>query len=153
MEAENKKKDNTGEFIVLAIIACIALFMLVDSRGLRLLGRLFPQVIAGFTLLMCIVQGVLLVKKPAQPKKGAKPENNLKNHFSIVAVGVVYLVLLPLVGFILTTIAMVVAVGTYLGYKRKGVLWALALISTGVFYYVFKTLFYVPLPQGLLTFI
>lgn len=153
METENKKKDNTGEFIVLAIIAGIAIFMLVSSRDFKLLGRLFPQLIAGFTLLMCILQGFLLMRKTQLPKKGKKAESNLKNHYVVVGIGVAYLILLPFVGFIITTVAMLVAVPTYLGYKNKVVIWLIAIFSTGIFYYVFKTLFYVPLPQGLITFI
>lgn len=156
METENKKKDNTGEFVVLAIIACISIFMLVSSRDLRLLGRLFPQLIAGLTLLMCLVQGFLLLRKNGQPAAGGKkkkPANNLKNHYSVVVIGFVYLILLPFVGFILTTIALLVAVPRYLGYTNNKVVWTIALLSTGIFYYVFKTLFYVPLPQGLITFI
>ena len=153
METENKKKDNTGEFIVLAIIAGIAFFMLVSSRDFKLLGRLFPQIISAFTLIMCIIQSIVIVKKSQVPKKSSKSENTLKNHFLIIGVSVVYLVLLPIVGFILTTIAMMVAVPTSLGCKNKIVIWVIALLGTGILYYVFKTLFYVPLPQGLITFI
>ncbi len=154
MEPENKKKDNTGEYIVLGIIACLSIFMLVSSRDFRTLGKLFPQIISGLALVMCIVQAYLTKTKSGEPpKKSKKPANNLKNHYAVVGIGVLYLILLPFLGFILASIAMLVSVPLFLGYRNQKVIWSIAIISTCVFYYVFKTLFYVPLPQGLITFI
>ena len=153
MEAKNKKKDTAGELIILAIIAGIAVFMLFASRDFKLLGRLFPQIVSTFTLVMCVIQAAILLKKSSAPKKSGKPENNLKNHFVIAGIGLAYFVLLPFVGFILTTMMLMVVIPTYLGCKNKLIIWTMALLSTGILYYVFKTLFYVSLPQGLITFI
>jgi hypothetical protein len=49
--------------------------------------------------------------------------------------------------------ALMVIIPMFLGYKNKKVVWAVGLILTIAFYVVFRTYFFVPLPQGFLTFI
>lgn len=150
MEAEENKAVNVGDLVITAVIAVGCIYMLIASRDFKLLGRLFPQVISGSTLVACLAQTVISLKKKTPKKTG---ESKSVNFLVIIAIAIVYLVALPFAGFILSTVALMVMVPLYLGYRNQTVIWLLAILFSGGFYFVFKTFFFVPLPQGLLTFI
>ncbi len=154
MESQ-RKSVFSGDLIITLVIAGVCLYMLGASESFKFLSKLFPRIIAGATLLACIAQMVFAVRKArtAQPKKSAKTGAGAYNHLAIIAVTIAYIVALPFLGFIICTVALMVSIPLFLGYRNKVVIAVLALALTLSFYLVFKTFFYVPLPQGILTFI
>jgi hypothetical protein len=155
MDAE-KKRLPVEDLVIIAIIAVLGLYIIFGSGDFRLLGKLFPRIFAGMTLLACLAQVFISIRKhrlAAGTGKAKAAEPGSKNYWLITGISAVYLAVLPFVGFILSTIALMVVIPVVLGYRNKAVIVILGVVLTLSFYYVFKVFFYVPLPQGILTFI
>jgi hypothetical protein len=148
--ATEKKGAINADMLITLLVGIVCLYMLLGSGDFRPLGRLFPRIVGGVALLACAAQFILFLR--AKGKGGAKPTGP-RNHLLIAGIGVAYLLLLPFAGFILSTVVLMAGVPLALGYKNHKVIWPLAVLFTLAFYFVFRTFFYVPLPQGPLTFI
>ncbi len=150
MEAE-KKPVNYADLVITLIIACTCVYMLIAAAPYQLLGQLFPRVIAGATLVACVAQIFLTLTGKSKVKKSDAPASN--NYLLVVGIVAVYLILLNFLGFILCTLALTIAVPLVLGFSNKKVILAISFILTFASYFIFKVFFFVPLPQGILTFI
>lgn len=153
MEAEEKKPVLTVDLAITLVVAVACVYMFVAAREFRLLGRLFPQVISGVTLLACIAQAVISIRKsragaPAKKREGPA----LHNHLYICAVSIAYLVIMPYLGFVIASIALTLVIPLILGNRNKTVICIVGVALTLIFYIVFKRFFYVPLPAGILPF-
>lgn len=170
MDAEKKtttKSVINADLVITAIIAIVCVYMLTASGSFRFLGRLFPQVISAVTLLACVAQAIITIRKSRAAVAGTGDEAKTgkakdvaadanpaaRNHLLIAVIAVIYLCLMPVLGFIVCTLAIMMVIPPLLGYRNRVVICILAIVLTLSFYIVFKRFFYVPLPQGILTFI
>lgn len=158
-----KSKNNSmilfnGDIIITIIIGLFSLMMLLLSVDYPKEARRFPQIVAGFTLILCIFQiAMFLIRSKQKKESEQKDERDSESSSNIPAkkwIGVFcitlayYLVVVP-IGFIISSILLLSVIPVYLGYRRYKIIISVAVITTLIAYYIFTGIFYVPLPKGL----
>lgn len=140
------------------------------ARGFgRLTGRFFPQLGGGVFILS---SAFLLLKSFLNEKFVAKTDDAdmlksmLNNNAAVIGMskveliasalitvfGLIYVGLLPVVGYLVATVIAVFALSRVMGNRNWFYLFILAVIIPSVIYYVFISLLYVPLPRGFVDF-
>ncbi|WP_088032152.1 tripartite tricarboxylate transporter TctB family protein [Evansella clarkii] len=107
----------------------------------------FPQMMA--VLLIIISLGLIFVN-PVTEEQTKFTKEQLFQFLLIVVTLVIYIFLIPRVGFAVTTLFAAFAFITALNKANHLIAAVTALIITGSVYAVFRFLFNVPLPQGIL---
>ena len=157
------KRYLTLENIIMLVIALVSAYMFFASGSFKKAqSKLFPQIISGGVFLCCAVGLVLnTVKKnkkeentqTAAPEQKPEKSENTYNHYIVMGAAVLYILLLETLGFILSTLLELIAVPCLLGYKKWKIVVPVALVLSIGLYFLFKYVFYVSLPAGLLSFI
>ena len=140
------------------------------ARGFgRLTGRFFPQLGGGTFLLTA---AFLLVKSFLNEKFIKKTDDAdmlksmLNNNAAVIGMsrvefigsalitvfGLVYVGLLPFVGYLVATVIAVFVLSRVMGNRNWLYLFILAVIIPSIIYYVFISILYVPLPRGFVDF-
>ena len=136
-----------GGFIVLQAIG----FGVVTNNGVG--GGLFP-LIAGAIVLVCGV-GVLL-DKASRASLGEELTNwtQIRPIVQFILATVAFIALIPFAGMVVLTFPFVLAISYIIERPRTLaghlVIWALALVTALVMYFLFDQLLNLPLPWGLL---
>ena len=99
---------------------------------------------------LLLVQGILTLRK-AQPAAGpAADEGGGYVHFALIGILLVYAILLPIAGYLITTLAFFLVTFRVMGMSRWGVNVISSIASTALFWSAFTVLADLPLPKGLL---
>ena len=160
MDKDNKISFIKGDNIINIALFIFAIFMLFQSKNYTLEARRFPQSVAG---VMLVLSGYTVVISFLKYKKNkvdevaevfikTKRTQDLKDYswLMVIAFGILYFMLLRPLGFIITTMAIMIATPIILGYKKYIVIIVLALTFTLGFYWIFTSAFFIPLPKGIL---
>ena len=139
------KKTN---FIEAVVWLSISLFVIIYGAGLHhgdslaLSPALFPVIIGGFMLLLSCI----LIKNSIH-QEASKPQSVywLKIIFVMICT-IIYIVLMPVIGFIGATILYLAAMIYLLGEKDLLILGAVVVGTSGLTYYIFDVLLNVRLP-------
>lgn len=160
---ESKKKASIADVVILLAIMLVAAYMFAASNSFAAETKLFPQIVSAFVFLCCVGKLVLTglalraAKAPAgdgmdaRAAMGGKQALLTKNQLVVLAVAILYVVLLTPVGFLPSTVAVLIALPCLLGYRRWKVLIPFAVIITVAFYVIFRYGFYIKLPAGILS--
>lgn len=148
------KKVLTVDFCILVILAAVCLYMFFGGMPLDRETKMFPQIISAITFIFCMyAMAARLLAKPKAEKKSKEAAKTGIKHLLFTGVSIAYVLLLTPLGFIISSIALFIVLPVILGNKKFKVIIPMAIIATMLFYLIFKQLFFVNLPQGLLTFI
>jgi putative tricarboxylic transport membrane protein len=101
--------------------------------------------------LLLLVQGILMMRKPQAA--GATPAGDDGGgyvHFALIGILLAYAMLLPIAGYLITTLAFFLVTYRVMGMERWGVNILSSLASTALFWAAFTILADLPLPKGLL---
>ena len=107
-------------------------------------------------LVLMLILGILLLIKgirernqsTAQEKKDSAPEVHPFRHWVITGITALFILCIPIFGFVITLPLFLVTVALILGMKRKVSAISFSLISSALFIYLFTHVFQVPLPRG-----
>lgn len=134
----------------------IAAFLSFGISGETIAGDLFgasrfPLVVIGIGLTLC----ALLLVKQLRAKKGkgeklldlSMPSGRAIAHAALALV--VYLAVMNILGFILSTFLFCVAEALVMGYRKRGKLAMFAILATAGLFLLFGKAFFVPLPRGI----
>jgi len=144
-----KKTLIRGEtFCGLGIIIISIIFFILTFNG-PFEAMLWPRIILSTTILFSVIMIIKAYygKGVASPIKLAKKGET----FYMMIASVIYLVLLNFIGFIILTPLWTMFMFNTMGYKNKKTSAIVSLILTGLIFYVFKKLLYVPVPLGILS--
>lgn len=150
-----KKSFFSADLCILALISIASIYMFCASIPLSAEAKIFPQVVSTVTFIFCVYSIGKLFLLPVSGSKAATGQGKaapLFHHFLLIAVALLYVVLLNPVGFLLCTIALFIAVPMILGNRNLKLIIPMAVISSVLFYVIFKMFFYVNLPSGIVTF-
>ena len=161
---QTKKSFFNLDMLILVIISIGCIYMFCASIPLQGESKIFPQLVSAVTFIFCIYAiGKNVMKAKAEAAaSAAAPETDTAapvagpkkiNHLLLVVIAFLYVALMEPVGFIITTIALFIALPAVLGNRKWKVLIPVAVISTIVFYLIFQKGFYVNLPAGILPFV
>lgn len=148
------KKLVNGEFVIIVLLLVMSVAVLVISSGYPFEARRFPQLVAAVNLVLACQQLYVRYKaaKTAQDTEKNKEEEKATNWIFVLGVMVAYFLVVRPLGFIITNTIAMLAIPYYLGYRKWTVLVVYALATSLVAYYIFRGIFYVPLPKGILNF-
>ncbi len=148
-----------GNLVAGVVCALLAIYVLVTAMGYPTAEAygtgvpgpgLWPGLIAACLLLASIglIVGTLMTKKEAFSKLPMWTEGTKRAYLSM-AILIVYVAVLPTVGFIISSVAMLVV---FIQWFSKMKIWKTILISiaaTLAIYFVFKSLLNVPVDFGM----
>ena len=146
-----KHSLNLSEKVAVAILLIVAIFVFFDVRRLPetatadLIGpKLYPEMLA---VLLAILSGVLLtgVVSPHRGDSSIKIPGMIRRFLPLVLLSALYVIVLPLAGFIFATTALLLASFRLLGERR---LWLNLFIGGGctlIIYLLFAQALGIPL--------
>lgn len=156
MQTESKRRDVPGVILAIGFIALGAWFIL-QTGDLSPLGSVFPRAIGVALILFSlvfVVANLMSAQAGENHAEGAAPESTPRR-LGLVAVMGIWGLLLPVVGFFVTSLVAFVAllvVAEYEGWtaRRAAIYAATAVVVVAAFYYLMRELLLIPLPNGLL---
>ncbi len=163
------------ENIILFLIGALSAYVFFTAFGFRKAqSKLMPQVISMGTLVCCIIALVLRIVAVIREEKKARAEKTsvekeesisetaqpqkkekaaaLKQAGTMIA-AVLYVALLEPLGFVLSTLLVLLGLPAALGYRKWYIIIPVAVILSVGLFFLFEKVFYVRLPVGLLTFL
>nr|WP_326183727.1 tripartite tricarboxylate transporter TctB family protein [uncultured Oscillibacter sp.] len=159
---DSKKKASVADIVILLAIMLVAAYMFAASNSFAAETKLFPQIVSAVVFLCCVGKLALTVWTLRAPKSaaqggdapssaGGKHALLSKNQLMVLVIAVLYVALLNPIGFLPSTIAVLIALPYLLGYRKWKVLIPFAVIITVAFYVIFRYGFYIKLPAGILS--
>jgi len=142
--------------LLIILVSAVLLWIAQSFRGMGIYAKLGPNFWPTLVLLSLIVLGVVVsvasVRKISREKSWGEPiltmdrgKMRLLAAFGLI---VVYLILIKLLGFILTTPPFMVLFMLLLGEKSKGWMLSVSVGMTAIIVIMFTKAMYVPLPRG-----
>jgi len=124
--------------------------------GIRRFGEVgsgfWPLIVLGFAAalsLFLFFQGLWETIGDSRPKTGAQPASwDTGRGLAVMAIVLVYLLLMPWIGFVVTTPGFVLIFMLGLGERRVGLLSAAPLFITAGLFLFFVKFLQIPLPRG-----
>lgn len=164
MVLKNKNIQSGIFLLFVSVIMFVATLSFKQLTSSQVGPAFMPQIISALIGLMSIaiiIEGYKKVKAGAEesaPEEGEDAEGQEKNisyrpvvqSFTLMAV---YVAVMPIVGFLITTIVYMFLQMMILSTKpeRRWLLFAVVSIAaTSIIYYMFRNVFYIMLPTGLL---
>lgn len=135
-----------------AVLLAVALLLLVQTLEMPAEASLYPQFVLGALAAASaalIIRGLILRGGLVAEGPGLTREQLLRSA-AMVAALVFYVILLPVLGYIVNTLWLVPAACLILGYRHVIPIAVATLIMAAGAYFVFSTIFRVPLPGGVL---
>jgi len=134
-----------GDVIFSALVFLLAVIFFIMSFSLPKNSALMPRLVAIFTAILDLP---VMINIWRQKTKGEEAVNVPVYTTALILFG--YYFALLLFGYIISSLLLVVVIAHLIGQKNWIATIALSVIITGITYYVFKMLFNVELPRGLI---
>lgn len=146
-------------FSLLIFVGSLLLYWVTGSfaerttlQGAQMGPAFWPRFLLGFLILLSGIVSVGTIREIAKEKAWGEAlmtmDRGKVRFFVAVGLGVAYLFLLPIVGFIVVTPIFMIAFMILLGEKSKGWILGVAIAMTAVIVLLFTKAMYVPLPRG-----
>ncbi|MDI6725878.1 MAG: tripartite tricarboxylate transporter TctB family protein [Smithellaceae bacterium] len=121
-----------------------------EDIGGRLGPAFWPRMLLVGIMIICVSLLVEYLIKRGRMTETMKPRLDLRQLRFLIAVGLItaYLLLLPLVGFIIITPLFMIAFMYLLGEPSKAWILGVSLVLTAIIVVLFTKAMYVPLPRG-----
>jgi len=146
-------------FSLLIFVGSLFLFWVTGSfggstvlAGAQMGPAFWPRFLLGAIILLSGIVSVGLIRKIAKEKAWGESlltmDRGKVRFFAAIGLGVAYLFLLPIVGFIAITPVFMIAFMVLLGEKSKGWIIGVSIAMTAIIVVLFTKAMYVPLPRG-----
>ncbi|HBB18239.1 MAG TPA: hypothetical protein DCZ97_15030 [Syntrophus sp. (in: bacteria)] len=146
-------------FSLLIFVGSLLLYWVTGSFGERTtlqgaqMGPAFwPRFLLGCLIILTGIVSVGTIRKIIKEKTWGESlltmDRGKVRFFAAIGLGIAYLLLLPIVGFIAITPIFMIAFMLLLGEKSKGWIIGVAIAMTAVIVVLFTKAMYVPLPRG-----
>jgi hypothetical protein len=146
-------------FSLLIFVGSLVLYWVTGSfgrstvlQGAQMGPTFWPRFILGCLIILSVVVSVGMIRRIAREKAWGESlmtmDRGAIRFFAAIGLSVVYLALLPVVGFIAITPVFMIAFMVLLGEKSKGWIVGVSIAMTAVIVVLFTKAMYVPLPRG-----
>ncbi|KYH31762.1 tripartite tricarboxylate transporter TctB family protein [Neomoorella mulderi] len=127
-----------------------ALFLTISSWNYPFVSAIYPRLllICGFVLSIIKIVIKLRNRAPEQVPEETGTSKNLKKMWIYLGNGILYVLLMPVLGFTLSTFVILIALLSLFGIRFKTTL-GVAICSSAILYIVFVVLLGIPLPRGI----
>ncbi|WHH61018.1 tripartite tricarboxylate transporter TctB family protein [Petroclostridium sp. X23] len=139
-------------FLLIGFFIWFAIPYQIEDTGITVMGpRFFPKVLSIMLVVVSglfLVQNILAGKKQGKEKEDKGEIKDIKSELNVLilfALMIAYVYLMPIWGFIISTIVVIGAVVYFLG-TRKWYMYLIFIAIVLLVYYVFQELLYVQLP-------
>lgn len=146
-----------GELVFSLLIFAAALVLFWETGSFAkpdtLMGPSFwPRLVLGALIVLTGIASVGTMRKVARSQAAAEPwlalDRGKIRFFAALGLGAAYLLLMPWLGFILSTPLFMIAFMLLLGEQSKGWMAGVSIVMTAVIIILFTKAMYVPLPRG-----
>ncbi len=150
-----------GELIFALLIFVVSLFLYWVTgsfqtgtllQGGQMGPAFWPRLILGALILLSGIVSAGMIRKISKEKAWGESlvtmDRGKVRFFAAIGLGVAYLVLLPVLGFIAITPVFMIAFMILLGEKSKGWILGVSIAMTAIIVVLFTKAMYVPLPRG-----
>jgi putative tricarboxylic transport membrane protein len=154
--AMGKKEILIGAFLMIISLLFYMLTYQFPHRTLAFSPRIFPRFVSVCLFIfscVLLIQGITAVRRRAGEKRltpiidKGLPKAFLIRLFSGILIGYTYTRLLPLAGYLVATPPFIAGIMLVFNEKRWLKIVATSIITTGLLYILFRTIFRVPLPR------
>lgn len=120
--------------------------VLAYSRGFDTTAAKFPRLVAIGTIICAVLLLFFALKERAPGRE--TPWKKYGNVVILACILILYAILMPLIGYVLSSLMAFAATSIFLGARKVGTVLLADLCTTGAVYAVFYFLLKVPLPSG-----
>lgn len=153
---EPKTRDLPGMVIAVLFIG-VGAWILLEAQHLSALGSVFPRTIAIALILFSLVLLGMNFRRPraVAASAGTDDRESTPRRMLLVAIMVGWSLLMPVIGFFVSSLAAFVALLVVAEYERwsmrHGVLYGMtAVVVVAAFYFLLRDVLLIPVPKGLL---
>ena len=151
-----KIKTNLVTGIIMGLFSAILLIVMPEQVRVPAFdsGAPSPRIIPGICLVLMLIFSVILVIQSLIFKKEKIVEfdwQKEKPAIILILAMCVYVALIITIGYILASVVVFCFVQFYCG-ERKPLMYIYVIVASVLIYFLFKTVFYINLPSGLLPF-
>lgn len=138
-------KKYIDEYLPIAFLYALSAYFLTDTEDFTEASLMYPRGLAWILLALTTLLLVnTLMKKVKLP---AKKDEIVPFKLGVILIAsTLYVLIVPLLGFVVSSLIFCIATATLLGYRRKGVMGVAALVTVALIYCSFKVILKVPLP-------
>lgn len=153
MTSSSQQRRDTAGIVLCGVLFVVGALVLYASMDFSTLGAVFPRTVAAVMMVFCVAYAVTAWRPAHPPAAAAEGGGSSVRRIGLFLVMLLWAVVLPTVGFLLTSIVAYVLITLLANYgawtPRKVLNRAVAgtLILVG-FYVLFRNFLYVPLPTG-----
>jgi hypothetical protein len=154
MPADQKPRDLSGMVMAVLFIG-VGAWILLESRHLSALGSVFPSTIAIALILFSLILLGMNLRRPraAAAPAGADERESTPRRLLLVAIMIGWSLLMPVVGFFVSSLIAFVALLVVAEYERwsmrHAVLYGMtAVVVVAAFYFLMRDILLIPVPRG-----
>ena len=142
-------KKGTDDIILSLVLMLLGAFAFFESAGFPNIAAHFPRRISLLLILLsCALFLVGLYTRKKNPKSETGTAPSYRNVILLTGIIAVYILVLDRIGYVVSTIGLVLAIIYALGYRNRNRAILAALCSVLLAFAVFRFLLGVPLPLG-----
>jgi len=155
-QCQKKALSSLADILLPGAVMAVCAGIYLTASGYRREARLFPQVIAGITAVLCLLLIIknciyqLNTRKIGLEVKKEKDPGSIKRFLYVVGGVLLYPALIIGIGVVPATLIYLSTSMWLLGYKNKKVILLISVVLTAFMYVLFGTILSVKLPFGLL---
>jgi putative tricarboxylic transport membrane protein len=154
-DTKGRRRDVAG-MICAAGFILLGLFIVFGARGMSEVGSIFPRTIGlGMVVFSLALVVVSLKGRPAPAKDQAESKGGNLHRLGLAAVMAAWVVLLPMLGFIVSSLAAFLAIMVIADYDRPGprtwaiwIAWGVGIVLT--FWWIMADVLLLRVPAGIL---
>lgn len=142
-------KNGVRDVFLSIVLIVIGAYTFFESASFPDIAAHFPRRISLLLILLALalmISGIYKVRKEPGKEKATGPYGNV---FFLSIIIAVYILILDWAGYLLSTVGLVFAVMSILGYKKKMKALLVAICSVAAAFVLFRFLLGVPLPLGI----
>jgi len=137
-----------GQVFIPATMICLSILFIITSSSFPP-ENAGPAVIPRLYSLLIIIFSALLLVNVYRKKLSADPKNgDIRGLLTAIMTLVGYIVLIPLIGYFISSFIFLITLMYVLSYRRHVVIWSVAIGWTLFSYIIFYNLLYIQLPLG-----
>lgn len=145
------KKHYRGQFVVILALIFISILFLIITYSFRKSGVVHSGVIPRIWIFGILACCIYLLISIFSGKESPDPEaGSLQRPLIFILVTLIYIVLMPFVGFFLASFIFLIVGIVILEYRKWGVILAVSVGWIAFNYFLFYKLLFVPFPQGII---